>query len=82
MLREALGDTGQTNPHACHGVIRGIIWHKAITKTTKIRKDVESSEQVGLYEGTPISSTSAAGFSHGAFEFRVALLGLAPLDGG
>ena len=72
---------GHTNPHACHGVIRGIIWHRAIMKTTKIRKDVESSEQVGLYEGTPISSTNAAGFSDGAFEFIVELAGSAPQDG-
>jgi hypothetical protein len=72
---------GYTTPHACHGVIRGIIWHKAIMKTTKIRDDVESSEQVGLFEGTPISSTNAAGFSHGAFEFIVELAGSAPQDG-
>ena len=50
-------------------------------KTTKIRKDVESSEQVGLYEGTPISTTNAAGFSDGAFEFIVELAGSAPQDG-
>jgi hypothetical protein len=71
----------QTGPNVCHGVIRGIIWHREILKVTRPRKDVEYSEGVGYYEGAAISSTSAIPAStFGAFEFIVELLGSASQD--
>ena len=80
-LRELTPRTGPSGVDKCHGVIKSIIWHKEIVKTTKVRDGVESSEGVGYHEGTPISSTSAAGFSHGDFEFIVQLADQTTNDG-
>ena len=78
-----LWDMGtQTGPDLCHGVIRGVVWHKEILKVTRPRKDVEHSEGVGYYEGVAISSTSAIpATTFGAFEFIVELLGPTSRDG-
>ena len=71
-----LWDLGtRAGPGACHGVIRGIIWHKEVLETTEVRKGVYSSEGGGYYEDAPVSSTGTIGAAaFGAFELIVELL--------
>jgi len=76
-----LWDLGvQAGTGVCHGVVRGVLWHKEILKVTHPRKDLEHSEGVGYYEGAPVSSTGAGVGMSGAFELIVELVDPSPQD--